>query len=237
MKRALVTGATSGVGRALVETLRNEGYLVHALGRNKAALDELGRLDNVMPLGVDLADTGAVAEALAGVEVDVLINNAGLMPPPGPFQDIDPAEIAKAVSVNVTAQLALTRLVVPGMCKRGSGHVFFTGSISGHAPYANMAVYCATKAAVGGFAQALRLDLADYGVRVTEIVAGRIETALYTDVLSAEARAGMYRPGTTLQPEDVARMTMAVLAMPEHVDVSRFDILPARITPAKEANT
>ncbi len=237
MKRALVTGATSGVGRALVAALRDEGYLVLALGRNKAALDELSRLDGVTPVGVDLADADAVAQALGDTQVDVLINNAGLMPPPGPFQDLDPAEIGRAVSVNVTAQIALTRLVVPDMCARGTGHVLFTGSISGHAPYANMALYCATKAAVGGFAQALRLDLADHGVRVTEIVAGRIETALYKDVLSTEARAGMYRPGTTLQPEDVARMVTAVLAMPPHVDVSRFDILPARITPAKEANT
>lgn len=237
MKRVLVTGATSGVGRALVEALRNEGYLVLALGRNKAALEELEQFENVTPVGVDLSDVDAVAATLRGVEVDVLVNNAGLMPPPGPFQDLDPAEIGKAVSLNVTAQLALTRLVVPGMCKRGSGHVVFTGSISGHAPYANMAVYCATKAAIGGFAQALRLDLADQGVRVTEIVAGRIETALYKDVLSAKARADMYRPGTTLHPEDVARMVVTVLAMPPHVDVSRFDILPARITPAKEAHT
>ncbi|MXN17869.1 SDR family NAD(P)-dependent oxidoreductase [Pseudooceanicola sp. GBMRC 2024] len=234
MKTALVTGATSGVGRAIVEALREQGYQVLAQGRNPEALEALAQHENVTPLALELSDPEGVRTALGTARIDVLVCNAGIMPTPGPFPEIDPAEIARAIEVNITSQLTLTRLLVPGMCARGHGHIVFTGSISGHAPYAGMALYCATKAALGGFAQALRLDLADRGVRVTEIVAGRIETALYRDVLPEETRAGMYRPGTTLFPEDVARMVATVLDLPAHVDVSRFDIVPARLTPLKE---
>ena len=115
----------------------------------------------------------------------------------------------------------------------GKGHIFFTGSTAGHAPFANLAVYCATKAAIGGFAQALRLDMAPHGVRVTEIVAGRVESPLYKGILSDEARAAMYAGNTAVQPEDVAQMVLSVLALPAHVDVARFDILPTRqpVTP------
>ena len=122
--------------------------------------------------------------------------------------------------------MLVTRLIAPGMRSRGRGHIFFTGSTAGHAPFPNLAAYCATKAAVGAFAQALRLDMAPSGVRVTEIVAGRVETALYKDILSAEARAAMYANQSAVQPQDVAAMVLSVLRLPLYVDVARFDILP-----------
>ncbi|MDR5903551.1 SDR family oxidoreductase [Halomonas icarae] len=228
MDTALVTGATSGVGRAIALRLAQEGYNVLAMGRNAAALDELSRTPGVTPICVELTDREAVCEALDNNPVDVLVNNAGIMPPLSAFQDSEQADIDAAIAVNFSAQVALTRLVVPVMCQRGRGHMFFTGSTAGHAPFPNMAVYCATKAAIGGFAQALRLDVANSGVRVTEIVAGRIETNLYHDILSAEKRAAMYAGQTAVQPEDVAEMLSTVLAMPASVDVSRFDIVPAR---------
>ena len=92
-------------------------------------------------------------------------------------------------------------------------------------PSPNLAAYSATKAAVSGFAASLRLDLAPYAVRVTEIVAGRVETGLYKDLLSDAARAAMYANHSAVQPENVADMVTAVLALPPHVDVARFDIL------------
>lgn len=229
MAQAVVTGATGGIGRAVALALRDAGHRVLALGRDPAALADLAA-QGLVVRALDLTDASALPAALDGWDPDVLVNNAGMMPPLGPFQDLGPAEIDRAVSVNLTSALHLTRLVVPGMCARGRGHVFFTGSTAGHAPFANLALYCATKAAIGGFAQALRLDLASHGVRVTEIVAGRVETGLYRDLLPPEARAAMYEGQTALQPEDVARMLVSVLDMPPHVDVARFDILPTRQT-------
>lgn len=228
MKEALVTGATGGIGRALTLALRDAGYRVTALGRDAAALAELAGEPKVTALSVDMSDRDALRAAVAGLAPDVLVNNAGMMPPLAPFDQLDEAEIDRAVTVNLTSTLALTRMLLPAMVARGSGHVVFTGSTAGHAPFANLALYCATKAAIGGFAQALRLDLAPHGVRVTEIVAGRVETGLYRGRLSEEARAAMYQGGQAVQPQDVAQMLLTVLALPPHVDVARFDILPTR---------
>lgn len=231
MKTALVTGATGGIGRTIAMALRDRGYAVTALGRDPAALADLARAPGIDPVAVDMADRAALRAVVAGKSPDVLVNNAGMMPPLVPFDRLDEDEIDRAVAINLTSTLALTRMVLPAMVKRGSGHIFFTGSTAGHAPFANLALYAATKAAIGGFAQSLRLDLAPHGLRVTEIVAGRVETGLYRDRLSAEVRAAMYADDAAVQPQDVAQMVVAVLDMPPRVDVARFDILPTRQGP------
>jgi len=223
--QAIVTGATSGIGRAIALALHGAGYEVIAFGRQKDALAELQAL-GLKTRAVDLSDRAALAAALDGLTADVLVNNAGMMPRMAPFCDLSDDEIDQAVAVNLGSVLAMTRAVAPGMRARGQGHIFFTGSTAGHAPFANLSVYCATKAAVGGFAQALRLDMAPHGVRVTEIVAGRVETSLYKDLLPEAARAAMYAGNSAVQPHDVASMLTAVLALPQYVDVARFDILP-----------
>jgi NADP-dependent 3-hydroxy acid dehydrogenase YdfG len=230
--QAVVTGATSGIGRAIALALRDAGHEVTAIGRDPAALEVLSAEAGIRPLALDLLDRAAMLRATEGLAPDVLVNNAGTVPPLLPFCDQGEDDIDRTLEVNVGAVLALTRRLVPGMRARGRGHVFFTGSVAGHAPFANMAVYCATKAAVGGFAQALRLELAPSGVRVTEIVAGRVETALYRDVLTEDDRRAMYAGGTQVQPADVAAMVLAVLALPPNVDVARFDILPLNPTSA-----
>lgn len=225
MAEALVTGATSGIGRAIALALHQAGHWVTALGRDPDALRELAQT-GITPLPCDLADLDSIPTALAGLAPDILVNNAGLMPPMANFCDLDPARIDLAIAVNLSAALHVTRALAPGMRDRRRGHVFFTGSIAGHAPFANLAVYCATKAAISGFAQALRLDLAPHQVRVTEIVAGRVETELYKGLVSPAARAAMYAEGLAVQPQDLAAMVLAVLALPPTVDVARFDILP-----------
>lgn len=226
MKQALVTGATGGIGRAITLALRDAGYQVAALGRDPAALQALSREEGVTAVQVDLTDRAALRAALQGLTPDVLVNNAGMMPPLLPFPNMTEADIDRTIATNLTAVLALTRMITPGMRDRGRGHIFFTGSTAGHAPFANLAVYAATKSAIGGFAGSLRLDMAPSGVRVTEIVAGRVETGLYRDILPEGQRAAMYAGGGAVQPQDVAAMVMAVLALPPHVDVARFDILP-----------
>lgn len=236
MVQALVTGATSGIGQAIALALHAAGHQVIAVGRDPAALSDL-RARGLIALALDLGQTEALsarlAAALGDVAPDVLVNNAGMVAPPGNFCDMAEEDIHRQVATNLTQALVMTHAVAPGMRARGKGHIFFTGSIAAHTPYPNMAVYAATKAALGGFAQSLRLDLSPSGVRVTEIVAGRVESPLYKDVMSADARAAMYAGQTAVQPEDVAAMVLAVLALPPHVDVARFDILPTRqpVTP------
>ncbi len=228
MKTALVTGATSGIGRAIALELAQADYRVIAAGRSQGALAGIAS-DRITPLALDVMDRTAVVAALGGLSIDVLVNNAGMMPPLGNFADADMDDIDRAIGVNLTAVLALTRLVVPQMRQRGSGHVLFTGSAAAHAPFPNMAAYSAAKAGISGFAAALRADLAPHGIRVTEIVPGRVETALYADILDENARAAMYA-AKAVQPQDVAQMVRAVLALPEWADVTRFDIMPTRPT-------
>lgn len=228
MKTALVTGATSGIGRAIALELAQADCRVIAAGRSQGALAGIAS-DRITPLALDVMDRAAVVAALEGLSIDVLVNNAGMMPPLGNFADADMDDIDRAIGVNLTAVLALTRLVVPQMRQRGSGHVLFTGSAAAHAPFPNMAAYSAAKAGISGFAAALRADLAPHGIRVTEIVPGRVETALYADILDENARAAMYA-AKAVQPQDVAQMVRAVLALPEWADVTRFDIMPTRPT-------
>ncbi|TPL97851.1 SDR family oxidoreductase [Mesorhizobium sp. B2-3-11] len=226
MTTAFITGATSGIGRAMAIALSDAGYEVYAVGRSKASLKELqAERSGIVPIAVDITDREALESVLADLTIDVLINNAGMMPPLGNFADMAIADIDTTLEVNLSATILLTRLIVPKMRERQSGHILFTGSVAGHAPFSNIAVYSATKAAISGFAAALRADLSPSGIRVTEIVAGRVETQLYRDILGAEARAAMYA-AKVVQPDDVARMVVAVLALPAWADVTRFDIMP-----------
>ncbi|MDE2334501.1 MAG: SDR family oxidoreductase [Rhodospirillales bacterium] len=234
MTTALITGATSGIGQAIAVGLNEAGYTVYAVGRNEAALEELRRNGpSISPICLDITDRHAVAAAVADLTIDVLINNAGIMPPLGNFAEMEIADIDAALEINLNAPILLTRLVLPQMCKRRSGHVIFTGSVAGHSGFANIAVYSATKAAIAGFAASLRADLSPHGVRVTEIVAGRVETRLYETILDEKARAAMYAGDVALQPEDVAKVVEAILALPERATVVRFDIVPTRpVTPS-----
>lgn len=231
MTTAFITGATSGIGRAMAASLSEAGYDVYALGRNEAALREMQRAHpRVVPVAVDVTDREGLESALAGLHIDVLINNAGMMPPLGNFADMRLADIDATLEVNLSAAILLTRLVVPQMRERQSGHIIFTGSSAAHAVFPNIAVYSATKAAIAGFAAALRADLSQYGIRVTELVPGRVETQLYKDILDAKARAAMYAGNVAVQPEDVASMVVALLALPASADVTRLDIMPTRPT-------
>ncbi|RWD52254.1 MAG: SDR family oxidoreductase [Mesorhizobium sp.] len=232
MTTAFITGATSGIGRAIAVALSDAGYEVYAAGRGKPALKELqAERPGIVPIAIDVTDREALESVLTDLHIDVLVNNAGIMPPLDNFADMKLADIDTTLEVNLSAAILLTRLVVPQMRERQSGHVIFTSSSAAHAPFPNVAVYSATKAAISGFAAALRADLSQYGIRVTEIVPGRVETQLYKDILDAEARAAMYAGNVAVQPEDVARMVVTLLALPASADVTRFDIMPTRPVP------
>lgn len=233
MKEVLVTGATSGIGRAIAIALQQSGFSVTALGRNAKALEEMAaESPGLVPLCVELSDRKAMAEALGGRRVDILINNAGTMPKPGPFDAMDMASIDQTVEINLSSVLWLTHLILPQMRARKSGHLLFTGSSAAHAPGANFAVYAATKAAIAALAASIRAEVSADGIRVTELVPGRVETALYTEVLSPEVRAAMYAGGGALQPADIADAVLAVLRLPPHADITRLDIMPTRPVPA-----
>jgi NADP-dependent 3-hydroxy acid dehydrogenase YdfG len=224
---AVVTGATSGIGKAIVPMLRARGLTVYAVGRNEAQLAALAAATGAIPIQADVRDTAQIAEALDGVEVDILVNNAGILSTRAAFQEIDPAEIDAMIDVNLKAPLHLTRIMLPGMVARRRGHLIYIGSSGGQAPYPSMGAYGASKAGLSLFCDNLRCDLLGTSVRVSEIVPGRVQTDLYrTSIADNQAQALLYDGYRPIQPEHIARIVNDVIDLPVYVDVARVEVFP-----------
>jgi NADP-dependent 3-hydroxy acid dehydrogenase YdfG len=225
---AVVTGASGGIGRAIVAELVRLGASVHALALADDALELLRGVDNVAVHGVDVRDTQAVAAILDEIDVDVLVNNAGVIGDLRPAHESNAAMADTLIDINLRAAVHTTMCVLPGMVSRNRGHIVFTGSIAASRPTANTAVYSATKAALQAFADGLRMDLHGKAVRVTVLAPGRVETGLYDAAMGGhdEAAARLYARTTALQPGDVAAVVGMALTMPQHVDVTRVEVVP-----------
>ena len=168
-----------------------------------------------------------ITEALKGIEVDILINNAGILSTRATFHEIDPGEIDAMIDVNLKAPMHLTRAILPGMVERKRGHLIFIGSIAGRAAFPNSSAYGASKAGLSLFCDNLRLDLLGTSVRVSEIVPGRVETSLYrTSIPDGQANAVLYDGYRSIQPENIARVVENIIDLPVFVDVSRVEVYP-----------
>ncbi|MEZ5798551.1 MAG: SDR family oxidoreductase [Paracoccaceae bacterium] len=230
-RTAVVTGASRGIGAAIARALVAEGITVHALARDAAALEALARDlgPGLVPLVADVRDLPAIEAALRGVEIDVLVNNAGGLETVRPLQDQAAGETAAVVELNLTAPLQLIRLVLPGMVARRRGHVFNITSTAAGAVFPGTAVYGAAKAGLSQAGRVLRHDLAGTGVRVTEIAPGRVETDIYLRAFGGDREAlaqRMYTHQRPLRPEDVAATLMAALRLPAHVDLAEIIVSP-----------
>lgn len=167
---ALVTGASSGIGRATAAALATRGARVVALGRDAARLEGVGERQVVW----DLAEPGAVAEEIG--PVDVLVNNAGAGWA-GPFAETP--DVERLVAVNLVAPILLTRALLPGMLERGRGHIVNVASIAGFVAPRDEAVYAATKAGLVAFSESLRYELRGSGVGVTLVAPGVVATPFF----------------------------------------------------------
>jgi NADP-dependent 3-hydroxy acid dehydrogenase YdfG len=244
-KTILISGASSGIGRAAAEAFAARSYRLIIAGRRKERLQELAtRLQatykaEVLCLSFDLQDGNSVHKAISGLpdewkEIDILVNNAGLavgMSPlhEGSFEDWD-----RMIDTNIKGLAYLSREVVPLMVAREKGHVINIGSIAGKETYINGNVYCATKHAVDSLTKAMRMELVKYGIRVTQIAPGAVETE-FSEVRfkgDKEAAAKVYLGFQPLKPEDVAGAIVYVAELPAHVCVN--DML---IMPTAQANT
>ena len=173
-RTALVTGASSGIGEATATALAARGYRVFGTSRHP----ESQRLEGVEFLPLDLEDDRSV-EALAGplAEVDVLVNNAGESQS-GPLEELPPDALRRLFQVNVLAPVRLTQLAVPGMRERGYGRVVMVGSMLASFPLAYRSSYVATKAALKGFSNGARHELSPFGVWLTTVEPGSINTGI-----------------------------------------------------------
>jgi short-subunit dehydrogenase len=180
---ALVTGASSGIGQAAARRLAQAGATVVAQGRDETRLAELSRLTGAATIAADLSEPAGVQRVAAVAleahgRVDILVNNAGLGWA-GDLPEMSGSEVEHLIAVNLTAPIELTRLLLPGMLARGTGHLMFVTSIAGRTGVAGEAVYSATKGGLDTFAESLRLEVHGTGVEVGVLVPGVVGTAFF----------------------------------------------------------
>lgn len=176
MRTALVTGASSGIGAATAELLATSGYRVFGTSRDPSAVAR--PRDGVEYLSLDLVDDDSIAQcASAAGDVDVLVNNAGESQS-GPLEELPMDAVERLFRTNVFGAVRLTQLVVPGMRTRGYGRVVMVGSMLASFPLAYRSSYVAAKAAIKGFATAARRELSPYGVWLTTVEPGSINTGI-----------------------------------------------------------
>ena len=238
-RTALITGATAGIGRACARAFARQGAHLVLVGRRderlkalaKELTDESGVNVHIHALDVrDRDDVSRLAAELesAGVEVDILLNNAGKARGLDPLHEGDLDDWDEMIDTNVKGLLYFSRAFLPGMVARNRGHVINVGSTSGRWTYPKGNVYCGTKFAVVGITEGMNLDLAGTKVRVSSVDPGLVETEFsrvrfHGDDDRAEGVYQGYRP---LAPEDVADAVLYVANAPEHVDVFNLVILP-----------
>jgi short-subunit dehydrogenase len=219
--RALVTGASRGIGRAVALRLARDGYEMVAVARNGAALgalhteiDEAGGVCRCIQL--DLTKGEAIAGALAGLDIDVLVNNAGIGLTK-PFVDLTPEDWQQMIALNVNALYHVTSAVLPAMLARGSGHICTIGSISGRSAFVGGSCYAATKAFVTAWAESLLLEVRERGVKVSVVAPGGVATGF-----------GGKEPTSAddwkLKPEDVADAVSYVVGTPASVLLHRVEV-------------
>ncbi|MBP7149644.1 MAG: SDR family NAD(P)-dependent oxidoreductase [Acidobacteria bacterium] len=240
-KVALVTGASSGIGRSTARALAAEGARVIAAARRteriEALRDEIAAAHGPQSCGalqVDVRDRADVEEALRAIaragwgEIDILVNNAGLAAGLDPIQDASFDDWDRMIETNLRGLLNVSRLVLPGMVERGRGHVVNVGSVAGREVYPSGSVYCATKSAVRALNQAMRMDLLGHGIRVTVVEPGMVETefSLVRFHGEAERAAKVYENTTPLGPDDVADAIVWALTRPLHVNVEEILLMP-----------
>src|SRR5688572_12536841 len=232
-KTILITGATSGFGRAAAVRFAKEGWRVIGTGRRGERLRELAAElgDVFLPLEVDMRDRRALEE-LARLsppwsEIDLLLNNAGRAPPMSPLQDAQQAAIDTVIETNVAGLVALTRAVLPGLIER-KGAIINLSSVAATYPYRGGAVYAGTKAFVRQFSLGLRCDLAGTGVRVTSIEPGMVETE-FTLVRTGGDQAAsdaLYAGVDPMTADDIANTIWWVANLPPHLNINALELMP-----------
>ena len=234
-KLVLVTGASSGIGRACAESFAREGCRLILAARRRDRLEELAsNLDvDTHLVTLDVRDRQAVEAAVAGLppawtDIDILVNNAGLSRGLEPVHEGLPSDWEEMLDTNVKGLLWMTRAVLQGMIARDRGHIINLGSISGHQVYAGGAVYCASKHAVAAITQGLRLDLLGTRVRVSSVDPGLVESdfSLVRFHGDHDKADPVYRQYPPLKPGDIAECVVFCATRPEHVAVMDMVVMP-----------
>lgn len=235
----MVTGATSGIGRAIALGCAREGARLLICGRRRDRLDEVARearslgSPGVWAQPLDVRNRPEVQAWWQGVpeefrQVQVLVNSAGLARGLSNFRDNDADEWDEMIDTNLTGLLSVTRAILPTMVAANRGHIVNIGSLAGVAAYPKGGVYCATKAAVKTLTDGIRQDLVDTAIRVTNIQPGMVETEFsvvrfHGDQDKAD---GFYKGIVPLTADDIAETVLFALLAPPHVQICELTVTP-----------
>lgn len=234
-KIACITGASSGIGWATAKALSAVGYHLILCGRRQERLEalkqELATDSHLLTFDVQhRSEVEAAFQSLpdAWKSVDVLVNNAGNAHGMSAIQDGDPADWDAMMHSNVDGLLNVSRMVIPGMIQRSTGHIINLSSIAGKQVYPNGNVYCASKAAVEALSQGMRQDLNVHGIKVSNVAPGAVNTDFSAvrfkgDQQKVDAVYAGYEP---LVAEDVADLIRYIVMAPAHVNIADVTILP-----------
>lgn len=238
-KIALITGATSGIGKASAIKFAQNGYKLILTGRRKERLESLSKdlkrkyTNEILILDFDIRDKNAVESHIQSlkeswVNIDVLVNNAGLAAGLNTFQDGSIDDWETMIDTNVKGLLYISKFISQKMIQNGKGHIINIGSIAGKEVYPNGNVYCATKHAVDALTKAMRIDMVKHGIKVTQIAPGAVETEFSLVRLKGdtEKASGVYKGFEPLHPEDIADVVYYVTTLPPHANINDLLIMP-----------
>ncbi|WP_313385286.1 SDR family NAD(P)-dependent oxidoreductase [Chishuiella sp.] len=237
MKRTVfITGATSGIGMATAKILASD-YRLILCGRRQDRLNEieneLKKLTDVKTLQFDVRDKDGVFNAVESLDdewknIDILINNAGNAHGLAPFDEAELDDLISMIDINVKGLIYVSKAVVPFLKKSNNAHIVNISSIAGKEVYPNGATYCASKAAVESLSKGMRFDLLPYGVKVSNVAPGAVETefSLVRFKGDKEKAENVYKGFDPLVAEDIANAIAYLLNQPEHVQLADITVFP-----------
>ena len=237
MKRiALITGATSGIGRATAYEFAKHGIHLILCGRRQERLEtikeDLSKKTEVHILNFDVSHKIETLEAIASLpenfkDIDILVNNAGNAHGMDPIQTGSLEDWDAMLDINVKGLLYVSKAVIPQMTKRKTGHIINIGSSAGKEVYPKGNVYCASKHAVLAITEGMRIDLNDFGIKVSAINPGLVETEFSKVRFKGAAKAdNVYKGYKALQPQDIAEIIYFTISRPAHVNIADLLVFP-----------
>lgn len=235
-KTALITGATSGIGRATAHEFAKHGINLILCGRRQERLDTiknaLEKSTDVHVLNFDVRDKDATFNAIQSLPeqfktIDILINNAGNAHGLDPIQTGNVEDWDAMMDINVKGLLYVSKAIIPQMTERQSGHIINIGSSAGKEVYPKGNVYCASKHAVLAITEGMRIDLNPFGIKVSGINPGLVETEFSQVRFKGDANANdVYKGYKALQPEDIAEIIYFAVSRPAHVNIADLLVFP-----------
>ncbi len=235
-KTALITGATSGIGRATAHLFAKHGINLILCGRRQERLEivkkALEKETDVATLNFDVRHKNETLDAIASLPedfktIDILINNAGNAHGLDPIQDGNLDDWDAMMDINVKGLLYVSKAIIPQMTERKSGHIINIGSSAGKEVYPKGNVYCASKHAVLAITEGMRIDLNEFGIKVTAINPGLVETEFSkVRFKGGEQADSVYKGYKALQAEDIAEIIHFAVTRPAHVNIADLLVFP-----------